>query len=96
MTPIEKILAELFSAIRPRLGPRVPTPRLIEEMLSEISMENKSKELLGRQATASGIKGTPVENQWQALFTALAAGLNAPPGQEVVVAAERLQAEFVQ
>ena len=94
MTPIEKILVELLSAIRPQLGPRIPTPRLIEEVLSALSMESKIKELLGRQVTASRMKGASDMDQWQALFTALAAGLDTQPDQEVAVAVERLQAEF--
>ena len=94
MTPIEKILAELLEGIRPLLGSRVPTPNLLEEALSSIMMENRIKELLGRQATVSEARGSPEGEQWQALFVALAAGLCAPSDQAMAVAAECLQAEF--
>jgi hypothetical protein len=91
---IDNILDELLDAIRPRLGSRVAIPGLVEEVLSDISMEDKLKELIGRQTTASGVKGATDGERWQALFAALVAGLNAQPGQAVAVAMAHLQAEF--
>jgi len=91
---IENILDKLLDAIRPRLGSRVATPGLVEEVFPDISMEDKVKELIGRQTTASGAKGATDGERWQALFAALVAGLNAQPGQAVTVAAKNLQAEF--
>jgi hypothetical protein len=94
VTPIERILAELLEGIRPLLGSRVPTPNLLEEALASIMIDSRIKELLGRQATVSGARGSSDAEQWQALLAALSAGLCAQSVQAVAVAAERLQAEF--
>jgi hypothetical protein len=94
VTPIESILAELLEGIRPLLGSMVPTPILLEEALASIRMDSRIKELLGRQATVSGTRGSSDAEQWQALFAALSAGLCAQSDQTVAMAAERLQAEF--
>jgi hypothetical protein len=94
VTPIERILAELLEGIRPLLGSRVPTQNLLEEALASIMMDRRIKELLGRQATVSGARGSSDAEQWQALFAALSAGLCAQSDQAVAMAAERLQAEF--
>jgi len=80
--------------MRPLLGSRVPTPNLLEEALSSIMMENRIKELLGRQATVSEARRSPEGEQWQALFAALSVGLCAQSDQAVAVAAGCLQAEF--
>ncbi len=94
MTSIESILAELVEGIRPLLGSRVPTPNLLEEALASIMMDSRIKELLGRQAAASGARASSDAEQWQALLAALSAGLRAQSDQAVAVAAERLRAEF--
>jgi hypothetical protein len=94
VTPIERILAELLEGIRPLLGSRVPTTNLLEEALASIIMDSRIKELLGRQATVSGVRESSDAEQWQALLAALSAGLRAQSDQAVAVAAERLQAEF--
>jgi hypothetical protein len=94
VTPIESILAELLEEIRPLLGSRVPTQNLLEEALASIMMDRRIKELLGRQATVSGARGSSDAEQWQALFAALSAGLCAQSDQAVAMAAARLQAEF--
>jgi hypothetical protein len=94
VTPIESILAELLEGIRPLLGSRVPTTNLLEEALAGIMLDRRIKELLGRQATASGARGSSDAEQWQALLAALSAGLCAQSDQAVAVAAARLQAEF--
>jgi hypothetical protein len=94
VTPIESILAELLEEIRPLLGSRVPTQNLLEEALASIMMDSRIKELLGRQATASGAKGSSDAEQGQALFAALSAGICAQSDQAVAMAAARLQAEF--
>jgi len=94
VTPIESILTELLEGIRPLLGSRVPTPNLLEEALASIRMDSRIKELLGRQATASGARGSSDAEQGQALFVALSAGLCVQSDQAVAVAATRLQAEF--
>jgi hypothetical protein len=94
VTPIESILAELLEEIRPLLGSRVPTQNLLEEALASIMLDSRIKELLGRQVTASGVRGSSDAEQWQALFAALSAGLCAQSDQAVAVAAAHLQAEF--
>jgi hypothetical protein len=94
VTPIESILAELLEGIRPLLGSRVPTPNLLEEALAGIMLDSRIKELLGRQATISGARGSSDAEQWQALLAALSAGLCTQSDQAVAVAAARLQAEF--
>jgi hypothetical protein len=94
VTPIESILAELLEEIRPLLGSRVPTQNLLEEALASLMLDSRIKELLGRQVTASGVRGSSDAEQWQALFAALSAGLCAQSDQAVAVAAARLQAEF--
>ena len=94
MTPIESILAELLEGIRLLLGSRVPTQNLLEEALASIMMDSRMKELLGRQATASGARGSSDAEQWPALLAALAAGLRAQSDRAVAVAATCLQAEF--
>ena len=90
MTPIESILAELLEEIRPLLGSRVPAQNLLEEALASIMMDRRIKELLGRQAAASGVRGSSEAEQLQALFAALSAGLRAQSDQTVAVAAEHL------
>jgi hypothetical protein len=94
VTPIERILAELLEGIRPLLGSRVPTPNLLEEALSNIRMDSRIKELLGRQATVSGARGSSDAEQWQALLAALSAGLCAQSDRAMTAAATCLQAEF--
>jgi hypothetical protein len=89
------MFGQLIGAIGTALAGRAPTVLDIEEaIVSDEALECIAKELLGRESRAKGADKCSSSEQWNALSTALLAGLTAEPTQAVAKAAEKLHAEL--